>query len=434
MNTCAAAGCTAGSRSATARSTSRRLDATLVALVAGDRPRRLERVERQLAGRLHDDDGAALLQRARHRRRLRRRVRRARLASRRTTRATATASGASTRSPLPASSARTTWPPTTSGRPAARRCGTRRASTRRPGSCTSRPGTRIRGRAAGRRQPVHVVVRRAEADDRRVRMALPGRPPRHLGLRLRLEHGAVRDHDRPRARRSSPSRARPAGSTSSTRKRQPRVADRGEAGAAEPVPAHVADAADPVQRKLLRRSALVAPRFPRRAHPTDGRSASAASSRRSTSDASPPSLPACAEETAGARRRTARRRATSTSARATRSPPTRRSAPSRSASTGGGHSLVGVRAVLPDVDAHRHRRLQRDPHVHGHGSRGGTVTRRRRSTSATRRARAARSQPPAGSSSPRCRRGCTAASPRTTRRRAACSGASTRAPGSRRRP
>ena len=43
------------------------------------------------------------------------------------------------------------------------------------------------------RQPLHVVVRRGEAGHRRVRMALPGRPSRHLGLRLRVQHSSVRD-------------------------------------------------------------------------------------------------------------------------------------------------------------------------------------------------------------------------------------------------
>ena len=42
------------------------------------------------------------------------------------------------------------------------------------------------------RQPLHVVVRRGEAGQRRVRMALPGRPSRHLGLRLRVQHRPVR--------------------------------------------------------------------------------------------------------------------------------------------------------------------------------------------------------------------------------------------------
>ena len=154
--------------------------------LATGRPRSLERVERQSAGRLHDDDGAALLQRPRDRRRLRRRVRRARLRHRlrRARRAPRLAllHGALAGAARLRHVAR-------EQRVADRRRDRLEHAERRPEARA--PVLHDRQRvsvvdARPRRQPLHVLVRRARRRDRRVQVALPGRAPRHLGLRLRV--------------------------------------------------------------------------------------------------------------------------------------------------------------------------------------------------------------------------------------------------------
>ena len=182
------------------------------------------------------------------------------------------------------------------------------------------------------RQPLHVVVRRARRDDGRVPVALPGRAPRHLGLRLRIEHGAVRDEDprpgpqgRRRAvqdrlglrappqdrndRRSTSRRSRSRRARSSTRRRR----SRSRRARASPASARGRD------------------RF-RRSRPTGAPSSSAVSSRLSTIARSRRSLRERRVRATGAPPRTARRRQTSTSARTTRSRRTARS-PRRRART-----------------------------------------------------------------------------------------------------
>jgi hypothetical protein len=128
--------------------------------------------------------------------------------------------------------------------------------------------------------------------------------------------------------RSSPSRARPVGSMSST------VATGIPLSRSRRSRCRRARSSTPRQRSRSRRetaspsSALSRARS-RRRPPTAGPSASAASSCLSTSDALPPPHPVRAAATPGARLRTTRRRAISTSAHGTCNPPTRRSAPSR---------------------------------------------------------------------------------------------------------
>ena len=72
------------------------------------------------------------------------------------------------------------------------------------------------GKPGSGREPLHLVLRRAERDNRPAQVVVPGRPPRHLGLRLSVADGPVRRLDqRHDAQRRSRSRARTAGSTSS---------------------------------------------------------------------------------------------------------------------------------------------------------------------------------------------------------------------------
>ena len=89
--------------------------------------------------------------------------------------------------------------PTTPGSTAARRSGRRRRSTPSSGMIYFTTGNAVarhrRLRARGR-QPVHRVDRRARRQDRRVQVALPAGPPRHLGLRRAEPDGALRRRGR----------------------------------------------------------------------------------------------------------------------------------------------------------------------------------------------------------------------------------------------
>ncbi len=79
------------------------------------------------------------------------------------------------------------------------------------------PGPRLQRRRARRRQPVLGVDRRARREDRQVPLALPAGASRHLGLRRPEPRRAVRPRvERRRCAKASRSRARRAGSTSST--------------------------------------------------------------------------------------------------------------------------------------------------------------------------------------------------------------------------
>ena len=108
----------------------------------------------------------------------------------------------------------------------------------------------VRRRPRGR-QPLRRVDRRDRPRLRQAEVALPGGPPRHLGLRLAERAGAVRRREQRRhGEGDRRARARRAGCTCSTARPGAALRDRREAGAAERGTEDREDAADPAERRV----------------------------------------------------------------------------------------------------------------------------------------------------------------------------------------